>query len=162
MSDKMKVRQGKDGFSYPYTSPDLVIDQNGKSNTKKFEEIDSQFKDIANKTVFENGKLYLVKRDGTKLDSGTELPSNSETASTKITEEYMTENSFKLHWKGEIFKAPSDYVAWGGNTHYDKTLGKFIHWLYCAPAHLHSTSELYVIYIDKDTLISSEPIRCSF
>lgn len=48
MSDKMKVRQGNDGYSYPYTSPDLVVDKNGKSNTKKFEEIDSQFKDIAN------------------------------------------------------------------------------------------------------------------
>lgn len=48
MSDKMKVREGNDGYSYPYTSPDLVVDKNGKSNTKKFEEIDSQFKDIAN------------------------------------------------------------------------------------------------------------------
>lgn len=47
MSDKMKVRDGNDGYSYPYTSPDIVIDKNGKSNTKKFEEIDSQFKDIA-------------------------------------------------------------------------------------------------------------------
>lgn len=47
MSDKMKVRDGNDGYSYPYTSPDLVIDKNGKSNTKKFEEIDTQFKDIA-------------------------------------------------------------------------------------------------------------------
>ena len=122
----------------------------------------SQCKDIANKTVIENNKLYLVKSDGTKLDEGTTLPSSSGTSNMKITEEYMIENSFKLHWKGEIFKAPSDYVAWGGNTHYDKTLGKFIHWLYCAPAHIHSTSELYVIYIDKDTLISSEPVRCSF
>ena len=49
MSDKMKVRDGKDGYSYPYTSPDLVIDSNGKSNTSKFNEIDSQFKEIANK-----------------------------------------------------------------------------------------------------------------
>lgn len=49
MSDKMKVRDGKDGYSYPYTSPDLVIDEKGKSNTTKFNEIDTQFKDIANK-----------------------------------------------------------------------------------------------------------------
>lgn len=48
MSDKMKVRDGKDGYSYPYTSTDLVIDNNGKSNTTKFNEIDAQFKDIAN------------------------------------------------------------------------------------------------------------------
>lgn len=49
MPKNMKTRKGKDGFSYPYTSPDIVIDENGKSNTKKFEEIDSQFKDIAKK-----------------------------------------------------------------------------------------------------------------
>ena len=47
MSDKMKVRDGNDGYSYPYTSPDLVVDKNGKSNTSKFNEIDAQFKDIA-------------------------------------------------------------------------------------------------------------------
>lgn len=50
MSDKMKVRDGNDGYSYPYTSPDLVIDKNGKSVTKKFEDVNTQFKDIA-KTV---------------------------------------------------------------------------------------------------------------
>lgn len=46
MAKNMKTRKGKDGFHYPYTSSDLVIDENGKSNTKKFEEIDSQFKNI--------------------------------------------------------------------------------------------------------------------
>lgn len=46
MAKDMKTRKGKDGFHYPYTSPDLVIDENGKSNTKKFDEISSQFKDI--------------------------------------------------------------------------------------------------------------------
>lgn len=40
MAKNMKIRRGNDGFSYPYTSPDLVIDENGKSNTKKFEEIE--------------------------------------------------------------------------------------------------------------------------
>lgn len=48
MSDKVKVREGNDGYSYPYTSPDLVVDENGKSATTKFNEIDTQFKDIAN------------------------------------------------------------------------------------------------------------------
>lgn len=47
MAKNMKTRKGKDGFDYPYTSPDLVIDGNGKSATKKFEEISSQLKDIA-------------------------------------------------------------------------------------------------------------------
>nr|DAZ34311.1 MAG TPA: Concanavalin A-like lectin/glucanase superfamily protein [Caudoviricetes sp.] len=49
MQKNMKTRKGKDGFNYPYTSPDLVIDTNGKSVTKKFDDISSQFKDIAKK-----------------------------------------------------------------------------------------------------------------
>ncbi len=47
MGDKMKVREGNDGYSYPYTSSDIVIDKNGKSNTTKFEELDLQLGDIA-------------------------------------------------------------------------------------------------------------------
>ena len=39
--------------------------------------INTQLGDIANKTVIENNKLYLVKSDGTKLDEGTELPTSS-------------------------------------------------------------------------------------
>ena len=73
MAKKMKTRKGKDGFDYPYTSPDLVIDGNGKSATKKIDEISSQFKDVAKQTVIENGKLYLAKADGTKLDQGTNI-----------------------------------------------------------------------------------------
>ena len=41
------------------------------------EEVATQCKEIANKTVIENNKLYLVKSDGTKLDEGTTLPSNT-------------------------------------------------------------------------------------
>lgn len=48
MTKNIKTRKGKDGFNYPYTSPDLVIDGSGKSATTKFNEISSQFKDIAN------------------------------------------------------------------------------------------------------------------
>ena len=42
-------------------------------NTTKAE-LNSQIKDIAKKTIIEDGKLYLVKSDGTKIDSGTTLP----------------------------------------------------------------------------------------
>lgn len=78
MSDKMKVRDGNDGYSYPYTSPDLVIDENGKSNTKKFEEIDTQFKDIANLSLTKHtdGKVYIKKQDGTLLGTGIEIGGN--------------------------------------------------------------------------------------
>lgn len=47
-----------------------------ETNSSNIKTLDSQFKDIANKTVVENGKLYLVRKDGTKIDTGTTLPSN--------------------------------------------------------------------------------------
>ena len=49
-----------------------------KSETYSKSQIDSQFKDIAKRTIVENNKLYLVKADGTKLDEGTTLPTSSE------------------------------------------------------------------------------------
>lgn len=185
MSDKMRVRQGNDGYSYPYTSPDLVVDENGKSTTKKFEELEtkikagsgtsiddvntstdktwssskiaSQFKDIANKTIIEGNKIYLVKPDGTKLDEGTDLPTSSGAVTSNSIETYKCEDI------GEIVAMPSDYVAWGaGNLRFDKNLDKFVILLFCAPAHLHSTSDLYVSYIDKNNLTSSEPVKCKF
>lgn len=74
MSKNMKTRKGKDGFDYPYTSPDIVIDGNGKSATKKFEEISSQFKEIANQIgKNENG-------------SDIELPTTNKTIKGAITE----------------------------------------------------------------------------
>lgn len=53
MGDKIKVRKGKDGYSYPYTSPDLVIDKDGKSSTTKFNELDS--------------KTIILEKDNTSL-----------------------------------------------------------------------------------------------
>lgn len=85
MSDKMKVRDGKDGYSYPYTSPDLVVDENGKSNTVKFNEIDAQFKDIANYSLAmgTDGLLYIKKQDGTFIGTGVKV--SSDTDLSKIT-----------------------------------------------------------------------------
>lgn len=60
MSKNIKTRKGKDGFNYPYTSPDLVIDENGKSATTKFEEIDSQFKNIAKQLLQRNLRRLLI------------------------------------------------------------------------------------------------------
>ena len=86
MSDKMKIREGKDGYSYPYTSPDLVVDKTGKSNTTKFNEIDAQFKDIANLSLTKHtdGKVYIKKQDGTLLGNGIEIPTNT------VTDEQLT------------------------------------------------------------------------
>lgn len=70
MSDKMKIREGKDGYSYPYTSPDLVVDENGKSATKKFDDISSQFKDIAKKV--ENVGQPTQQQINTAIDKAIE------------------------------------------------------------------------------------------
>ena len=61
MSKDLKTRKGKDGVYYPYTSPDLVIDENGKSSTKKFEEINTQLGDIAKQV--ENVNPNLAEND---------------------------------------------------------------------------------------------------
>lgn len=42
MAKSIKTRKGEDGFHYPYTSPDLVIDKNGKSTTTKFNELETK------------------------------------------------------------------------------------------------------------------------
>lgn len=42
MAKNIKTRKGKDGFNYPYTSPDLVIDEHGKSTTTKFNELETK------------------------------------------------------------------------------------------------------------------------
>ena len=103
MEKKMKTRKGNDGFSYPYTSPDLVIDGSGESVTKKINEINTQLRDIAKQTVIENGKLYLAKADGTKLDQGTNIPSS--TGSVDLTNyQQKTDNTLSTTQK-EIPKA---------------------------------------------------------
>ena len=110
MSDKMKVRDGNDGYSYPYTSPDLVIDENGKSVKIRIDEveskikepiddvnittdktwssskIDSQFKDIANLSLVKHtdGKVYIKKQDGTLIGDGIEI-GGSDVDLSKIT-----------------------------------------------------------------------------
>lgn len=64
MAKNMKTRKGKDGFDYPYTSPDLVIDATGKSNTTKFNDINSQLTDIVKQIG--SGKGYddaVIKKD---------------------------------------------------------------------------------------------------
>lgn len=78
MAKKIKTRKGSDGFDYPYTSPDIVIDENGKSVTKKFE-------DIANYSLTKHtdGKVYIKKQDGTLIGDGIEV--GSDTDLSKVT-----------------------------------------------------------------------------
>ena len=68
------------------------INKRAIHDTKAREEIDilrEQYKEIANKTVVENGKIYLVRADGTKIDTGTTLPIGSGFDESKFM--YITE-----------------------------------------------------------------------
>ena len=74
MAKYIKTRKGNDGFYYPYTSPDLVIDEDGKSATTKFNEINTQLENIGQSTqeqintsidkAIEDGKMHS---DASKL-----------------------------------------------------------------------------------------------
>lgn len=67
MGDKMKIREGKDGYCYPYTSTDLVVNKEGKSNTTKFNEIDTQLKDIVNEIPYDNIRNYSIIGNGVQI-----------------------------------------------------------------------------------------------
>ena len=120
-------------------------------------EVNSQLKDIANKTVIEGNKLYLVKSDGTKIDNGTTLPTSTGTVTSNSIETYKCEDI------GELYPALSNYTAWCPcDLHFDKSLSKYVVLIYCAPSHVHSNADLYVTYINKDSYIATEPVKCKY
>ena len=116
MSDKMKIREGKDGYSYPYTSPDLVVDENGKSTTTKFTEINSQFKDIANNRPTDlsldsaTNLLQLVNSKGSKLGNGITLPISSGGGTSQYLHiKYSSTGAPQL--AGQISDTPNAYIG---------------------------------------------------
>ena len=71
MAKQIKTRKGKDDYYYPYTSPDLVIDNTGKSATTRFEEI-------------EDNQLNLIEDGTTKGIKDTEYDTLTTTNKTVI------------------------------------------------------------------------------
>lgn len=72
-------------------------------------------------------------------------------------------STYKTEDIGELFAAPANYTAWcPGNLRWDKNLGKFVSLIYAAPAHVHTTSELYVTHIDPDSFVVSDPVKCKY
>lgn len=127
------------------------------------ENLSSQINEIVNVADLaqEGNNVYIKDSNGNKVGNGITISSSS-SSSSEITKDFINSNKYKLTWLGERFAAPSDYVAWGGSMRYEPRLGKFVQWLYCAPAHLHSTAQLYVVYIDKNTLVADEPVHCVY
>lgn len=113
--------------------------------------LNTQYKDIAKKTSIENGKLYLLKEDGTKIDTGTEIPKNSSSSASIQT--YITEDI------GELFPTPSNYTAWcPGNLIYDKNINKYVSIINAANQHVYTTLTRYICKIDPDTFITDKLI----
>ena len=69
MSDKIRVRDGNDGYSYPYTSPDLVVDKNGKSNTTKFEELEAKIEAGSGISIDDSNTATDKTWSSSKIDS---------------------------------------------------------------------------------------------
>ena len=78
MSKDFLARKGKDGKYYPYTSPDLVIDQEGKSASTKFQEVNAQLQTVEqqNNSVVINVLYPPIPLIALKNDSITDNYSN--------------------------------------------------------------------------------------
>lgn len=128
-----------------------------KIETYSRKEIDAQFKDIANETVVENGKLYLVRKDGTKIDTGTKLPTSSEGSTTVVAQSIKTYNTEAI---GELFEQPSGntYLAWpAGNLKYDSSIDKYVCIVNAADKHISTTFlEPYICFINPNTFEVSD------
>lgn len=71
--------------------------------------------------------------------------------------------TYKTEDIGELYAAPSDYSAWcPGNLRWDGNLQKFVSLIYAAPAHSHSTADLYVCCIDPDSFSATQPEKCRY
>lgn len=69
--------------------------------------VDSQIKDTAKKTSIEDGKLYLLKSDGTKIDEGTELGCGEVDLSNYVTKEVGNANQITFS-DGKTFQEKLD------------------------------------------------------
>lgn len=131
---------------YDGSSEVTVNIQNGASE-EQAAQIQTNTNDISelkNKTSELKGEIADLKEKGTG-------------GSVQNIQTYITEDI------GELYLAPSDYTAWCPCTlHFDKILDKFVSLIFGAPAHVHTTSDLYVSYIDKDSFIATEPVKCKF
>ena len=74
--EQVKSLQGGDLTGYQKKS-DNSLETTSKEVVGAINEVNSQYKDIAKKTIVEGNKIYLAKNDGTKLDEGTDLPTSS-------------------------------------------------------------------------------------
>lgn len=183
------------------------INKRAIHDTKAREDIEtlnSQFKDVAKKTIVEGNKIYLAKNDGTKLDEGTDLPTSSGEKGdpgTSVTISSIVESAedggtnvvtfsdgnilnvkngnkgndgtsgsgentieaYKTEYIGELYQNLGNYVAWCPcDLHFDKILNKYVMLIYSTTGHIHNDGSTYVAYIDKESYVATEPVKCKF
>ena len=128
MGKYIKTRKGNDGFYYPYTSPDLVIDEDGKSTTTKFSEINTQLENIGQSTqeqintsidkAIEEGKMHS---DASKLsiidENNNFMSDNVEGALEEVSTQIKDIANYSLEKKsddGKLYlKKGNEYVGSG-------------------------------------------------
>ena len=99
MAKQIKTRKGKDDYYYPYTSPDLVIDNTGKSATTRFEEIEDNqlnlIEDGTTKGIKDTEYDTLTTTNKTIIGSINELSTQFKDIANLFTAEQTT-NSYKI------------------------------------------------------------------
>lgn len=94
---------------------------------------------------------------GTEEEFADKMAAETPTVDSTLNKTYKTEDI------GELFTAPANYTAWcPGNLRWDGNLQKFVSLIYAAPAHVHSTSDLYVSYIDPESFSATHPEKCRY
>ena len=87
-------------------------------------DLNSQIKDVAKKTIVEGNKIYLAKNDGTKLDEGTVLPcSSGGTGGATVVASKL--NGVKIGVLGDSVSA-GNYHCYGNENAVVKTWHEFI------------------------------------
>lgn len=107
--------------------------------------LNTQYKDIANKTIIEDNKIYLAKNDGTKIDSGTKLPSSN--ISNEQLKSIMRELIADGTLKGLSTDSYSSWLAIGDSI----TVGFNNNNI----SYADIISKKYGIYLDKDAITGS-------
>lgn len=101
--EQVKSLQGGDLTGYQ-KKEDETLETTSKKVVGAINEVNSQYKDIAYKTEVVDGKLCLLKSDGTRIDKGTTLPISGSIPDTI--------SILKTVNIGEIFEQPETYLAW--------------------------------------------------
>lgn len=74
MADKkLRTRLASDGYSYPYTSPKLVLDENGNNLENKIQDFDNRIGIQAHYVKSDDSTGLLVVADGTVTDETTQI-----------------------------------------------------------------------------------------